>query len=197
MRERVRTALICGVVLAVGLAATAGASRLITGSQIKNGSIGLVDLSKSARRALAGKAGPAGPAGPQGAQGPAGATGPAALNAIHTVVSPRVTIPPGESSYDVQQAGGPSLEADCPPGQVVVGTGFNDSVGYVAFVESFGTLVGGFMYNDSSSPISIDVTVQAMCAPGSASGTAATSLGHTDSSFERAAADAQARFKHS
>lgn len=194
MRERVRTALICGAVLAVTLAATAGASRLITGSQIKNGSIGLVDLSKSARRALAGKAGPTGPAGPQG---PAGATGPAGLNAIHTVVSPRVTIPPGESSYDVQQAGGPSLEADCPPGQIVVGTGFNDSVGYVAFVESFGTLVGGFMYNDSSSPISIDVTVQAMCAPGSASGTAATSSGLRDSSFERAAADAQARFKHS
>lgn len=196
MRERVRTTLICGVVLAVTLAATAGASRLITGSQIKNGSIGLVDLSKSARRALAGKTGPVGPAGPQGAQGPAGATGPAGLNAIHTVVSPRVTIPPGESSYDVQQAGGPALVATCPPGQVVVGTGFDDSVGYVAFVESFGTLVGGFMYNDSSSPISIDVTVQAMCVPGSASSTAATAGIKEDSSFERAAANAEAQRKH-
>lgn len=192
MRERMRTTLVCAVVLAVGLAATAEASHLITGSQIKNGSIGLVDLSKSARHALAGKTGPMGPAGPAGAQGPAGAPG---VNAITDVMSPRVTIPSGQSSYDVEQAGGPSLEADCPAGQAVVGTGFDDSVGSVGFVLSFGNLVGGFMYNDSS--ISIDVTVEAMCAPGSASGISAASQGEGDSSFQRAAASAQAQFKHS
>lgn len=48
------------------------ASRLITGKQIKDGSLGTKDLSKSARKALKGAAGPAGPAGPQGPRGETG-----------------------------------------------------------------------------------------------------------------------------
>jgi hypothetical protein len=44
----------------------AAASKLITGGQIRNGSIRLADLSKSAKRALHGAEGPAGPAGPTG-----------------------------------------------------------------------------------------------------------------------------------
>src|SRR4051812_17806255 len=50
----------------------------ITGTDVKNGSLGLNELSKSARKQLLGKngnQGPAGPAGPAGAKGDAGAPG--------------------------------------------------------------------------------------------------------------------------
>lgn len=45
------------------------AARLITGKQIKDGSIAAKDLSPAARRALKGRRGPAGPAGPAGPDG--------------------------------------------------------------------------------------------------------------------------------
>jgi hypothetical protein len=186
MKDKMRTVLVCAAVLAVGLAATAGASKLITGGQIKNGSIGLADLSKSAKRALKGQTGQDGAQGPTGPQGPAG---PAGVNAILRVSSPTVSIPSGSSSYDVEQVGGPALIAACPAGQVVSGTGLNNSIGYVGFVLSFGDFVGGFIYNDSS--ITIDVTVQAMCVPGSAAGT--TTATQAKQSFERAAARQDAR----
>lgn len=57
------------ICLAIGIAGSAGAASLITGSNIKDGSIGLKDLSRSARRALKGARGP------QGAKGPAGTNG--------------------------------------------------------------------------------------------------------------------------
>jgi hypothetical protein len=63
--------------LSVGGATAAG---LIGGKQIRNHSIGLIDLKKSAQKALKGQrglTGPAGPAGPQGPPGPAGLPGPA------------------------------------------------------------------------------------------------------------------------
>lgn len=53
------------------------AKRLVTGKEIKDGSIQARDLSARARRALRGKRGPVGSAGAAGAVGPAGATGPA------------------------------------------------------------------------------------------------------------------------
>lgn len=52
-------------------------SNAITGVEIKNGSIGLADLSSAARRALEGVAGVAGAAGPAGPGGPGGPAGPA------------------------------------------------------------------------------------------------------------------------
>ena len=72
--------------------ATAGPTvkKLITGQDIKDGSIGLVDLSSTTKTSLKGQrgaagsqgpagakgdTGPAGPAGPQGAKGDTGATG--------------------------------------------------------------------------------------------------------------------------
>jgi hypothetical protein len=54
----------------------ATAASLITGKQIKNHTIGLVDLKFSAQKALRGQRGPTGPAGPAGTQGPAGPQGP-------------------------------------------------------------------------------------------------------------------------
>ncbi|MCW2793689.1 MAG: hypothetical protein JWO76_2787 [Nocardioides sp.] len=52
-------------------------SELITGKQVKDGSLQAKDLSKAARRSLQGQRGPAGPQGAPGAEGPAGPAGPA------------------------------------------------------------------------------------------------------------------------
>jgi hypothetical protein len=66
--------------LSVGGATAAG---LIGGKQIRNHSIGLIDIKRTAQKALHGQRGPrgltgaAGPAGPQGPPGPAGLPGPA------------------------------------------------------------------------------------------------------------------------
>ena len=67
-------ALVAALALAVGVAGTAGAARLITGKDIKNRSIGLIDISKKARNALKGQRGP------QGLQGPAGTNGTDGIN---------------------------------------------------------------------------------------------------------------------
>ncbi len=61
--------------LLIATAGTATAAKLITGKQIKNGSIGLADLNPQARRSLQGKQGPAGPAGAEGRPGAAKAYG--------------------------------------------------------------------------------------------------------------------------
>jgi len=52
----------------------------LTGADIKNGSIGLSDLSTSAKKSLAGKAGPAGANGKDGTNGAIGANGAAGAN---------------------------------------------------------------------------------------------------------------------
>jgi Collagen triple helix repeat (20 copies) len=77
------TTVIACIALFVALTgtATAGAVALITGKQIKNGTIGLVDLSAKTKSALkgnrgtAGRAGLPGPAGPQGSHGAKGDPG--------------------------------------------------------------------------------------------------------------------------
>jgi hypothetical protein len=90
------------VAFALGAAGTAGAAvKLLTGKNIKDGSIEVVDLSKKAQTSLKGKAGPAGPAGlagaagPAGAPGAAGATGPAGAGG--TPGSPGTNGTPGSS----------------------------------------------------------------------------------------------------
>ncbi len=82
--------------LLVALAGTAGAasSGLITGAQIKDRTIGLVDLSGNARDALKGQQGPRGlqgVAGPAGSAGAAGAKGERA-----TPVLPVPLVPPAQ-----------------------------------------------------------------------------------------------------
>lgn len=75
MKRTLLAAALVGVLATVG---TATAARLITGKNIKDGSVGYVDISKTAKTKLKGAKGPAGPAGPQGgqgAQGPAGTNG--------------------------------------------------------------------------------------------------------------------------
>src|SRR3954470_6842134 len=65
------------VALVVACSGGAVAAVVITSKQIKNGTIQLGDINKSARKSLAGKKGPAGPSGPAGARGLAGPAGPA------------------------------------------------------------------------------------------------------------------------
>ena len=81
------------IVLAFSVGGATAAS-LIGGKQIRNHSIGLIDISRIAQKALHGQrgarglVGPAGPAGPQGPAGPAGVPGPAQPS---TVAYARVT----------------------------------------------------------------------------------------------------------
>ena len=67
--------LVALLALAVGAAGAVAASKLITGKQIKDGSIEAQDLSKKARSSLKGAKGDPGPVGPKGDVGPAGPTG--------------------------------------------------------------------------------------------------------------------------
>lgn len=69
--------------LLIATAGTAGAARLITGKQIKDGSITSKDLSKALRKTLAATA----KDGPQGPQGPKGDPGKDATAAAPTVVT--------------------------------------------------------------------------------------------------------------
>lgn len=79
---RTGTAMAFVLGLLIATAGTATAARLITGKQIKDGSISAKDLAKSVQAQLkkagvAGVAGPPGPAGALGAPGPRGEPGPA------------------------------------------------------------------------------------------------------------------------
>ncbi len=66
------------IALAVALSGTAvaGTAKLITGSQIANGTIKLAHLNQSAKGALKGERGATGSRGPAGAQGSQGPVGP-------------------------------------------------------------------------------------------------------------------------
>ena len=69
------TPLVAVLVLVLTLGGTAAAAKLITGKQIKDGSIGAADLSKKAKKSLKGKTGAPGSTGAAGAKGEAGAAG--------------------------------------------------------------------------------------------------------------------------
>ncbi len=65
---------------------TAGAAALITGADVKNGSLTLRDFKKSERKKLRGPRGRRGPAGPRGLTGATGATGAAGSARAHAQV---------------------------------------------------------------------------------------------------------------
>src|SRR3954447_26982412 len=83
--------------------ATSPARKLITGKQIKDGSIGEKDLDKKVRAKLAagGKAGPAGATGAQGPQGPGGAQGEHGLAGADGRDGTDATLPPVENWHEV------------------------------------------------------------------------------------------------
>jgi hypothetical protein len=77
-----------------------------------------------------------------------------------TVISEKLTLQPSQSSYDVDPN---NFQANCPRGEVVVGTGFSAD-GTIPFgIESYTSFVGGFFYNDTTTPS--QVWVQAICSP--------------------------------
>lgn len=110
MSKSWRTAIVVGALIAVFAVTSAGAAKFITGGDIKNGSIGLRDLSRAAKRGLRGAAGPAGPSGPQG---PAGAQGPAGPSSLSTTVRSAVFAAPADDFADG--------EVRCPDGMVATG----------------------------------------------------------------------------
>jgi hypothetical protein len=156
VRKRFTPATILAMIaLFVALAGTATAGGvLITGKQIKNGSVGLADLSSSAKSALKGQRGPVGPMGPQGAPGPAGALGPVGgfdPAKLQYITGPKVTLAPGQTA---------SATAYCPPNTAAVSGGFFSSIGHIGFSETFGqTFHGVAVTNDNSIEIQINATV--------------------------------------
>lgn len=82
LRSLASGAIAAAIVFALSVGGATAAS-LITGKQIRNHTVGVIDLKKTAvqslrgQRGLRGAMGPAGPAGPQGPPGPAGLPGPA------------------------------------------------------------------------------------------------------------------------
>jgi hypothetical protein len=154
-----KTAIIAGIVSAVvaSTTATAATMALITGAQIKNGSVELVDLSAAAKRSLRGNRGlrgPAGSPGPAGAPGAAGATGaPGGFDPakLQYVTGPTVMV----SAY---QTGG--AQAVCPPGSAAVSGGFAATEGHVAFSETLGSTFHAIsVVNDTGSSVQIHATV--------------------------------------
>jgi hypothetical protein len=130
------------VALLVALGGTAGAaSGLVTGAQIKNGTVNLADLSANAKSALKGKQGPrglqgvAGPAGAAGAQGEKGEKGdtgaqgqqgPAAASG-YEVRTWRYSKDDANSDMGpgyVGVGGGAIATVACSPGKVAVGGGY-------------------------------------------------------------------------
>jgi hypothetical protein len=155
MRRSWRIALIVGAILAVLAATSAGASKFITGGDIKNGSIGIRDLSGSAKRALRGQRGLAGPSGPTGPQGPAGAAGPASLS---TTVASQL--------FTADGSGEARGEVRCPSGMVAVGGSVSPGATFVTTDLPSGDGRGwiGDAFGDPGDPIKIAV----ICTPGSA-----------------------------
>jgi hypothetical protein len=136
--------------------AYATSQALIGSSQIKNGSIQLVDISAKAKKALKGLRGPRGragpvgptgatgatgpqgapgaqgPTGPQGAQGPQGGQGPAGANG--TFDPAKVTVRQGPTTV-IPANDTEALTAVCLSGETAISGGWFSDVG-IAFAES-------------------------------------------------------------
>ena len=129
--QRLKTAALAGTALAAGIGSTAVAEQLLTGADVKDGSVKLKDLARSVRAQLD-ESGPRGESGPQGlpgAPGPAGqagAQGPVGVGsqllggrAIASVTSgsPRFTaVIGGNSNFQLE----PNVQIAAPPGAVSV-----------------------------------------------------------------------------
>lgn len=166
--HRTLSLVIAAVAIVSLLAGTAGARYLITGRDVKNGSLTGADIKDRSLTAADFRGSVQGPQGAPGQTGPAGPPGTSGLSDVRTVLSTTLTVPPGGSTFDVQ----PSWTANCPSGYTVIGTGFSANFGDMWRVESYGTFVGGFGTNYAS--ISGDFELQAICAKVSAGASAAS-----------------------
>jgi hypothetical protein len=153
----VKSIVVAGVVAALVATSTATAALIVTSANIKNGTIKLVDISPSAKRALKGNRGPRGLAGAPGAQGAQGLQGPQGIQSI-TGVSASISIPPGGISYVI---------AYCPAGMNPVsgGSSFISAEGEVFFSYRSGNAwaVGGDNFDATFT--NGDLTAYAYCSP--------------------------------
>jgi hypothetical protein len=151
------------LLIAVGGPAAAAVSKLITGKQIKDGSIGLVDLSVKAKQVLRGQAGAQGPTGPQG---PVGSPGPAGLNGGF---DPAKVVYVEGSRASASIGNVRSSVASCPSGTKVVSGGYNviSYRGPFQVLESRARDAAGWyvtMYPDPTFGSSVDFYATAVCA---------------------------------
>jgi len=137
MKRIVGVVAAAAVTLFIVSGGAAAAADLITGKDIKNGSIALKDLSKGAKKSLKGQRGARGPQGLQGIPGQRGPAGPAGPDASNSV-----TVAFGDTQFLCADGGGDcqvgvSL-AQCPAGMIAIGGGHEfennvpvvNSVGY-------------------------------------------------------------------
>lgn len=143
--------------IALGGTAVAGGV-LITGSQIKDHSVGMVDLSNTAVARLRGQRGPAGPPGAQGSVGAVGAAGPAGL-----ISAAKINVQRSDASIAAGGVG--QAQASCPAGSFVLsgggytnGQGLWESTPFAAGTTS-GWATGAIGY----STIASTVTAIAIC----------------------------------
>jgi len=138
MRSRMKVVLVATAILVLGIAATAGAARLLTGKDIKNGSLtgadlrngslGAKEFSDSALDQLSvrGPAGPNGPAGGAGPKGDTGPQGPKGEKGDPGGVGPTVIRSDGITFVASSFA---SEDAPCAAGEHATGGGFNIGAG--------------------------------------------------------------------
>ena len=181
MKHQLTRALPAAAIAAViALSASTGAvaSALITGADVKNGTLTSADLKNdgvkgkdirdgsltsgdlsaaalSALKGAQGPAGPAGPAGPTGATGPMGATGTPGVSALQFVTAAE-SVAPGANGI---------AAVSCPDGKRVLGVAADWAPSYApAAARISPSLTGGtaFGHNDQGGPAILRIT--ATCA---------------------------------
>lgn len=179
MRVTLKAIAVAVVAMAIVGGGMAGAARLITGKQIKDGSITgwdiknhslkPVDFKGSVRglRGREGAEGPRGAQGPQGIQGPQGPAGPTVVNQLTRVELVGV-IAPGAVNH---------VTASCPAGQGVVSGGYYaNGTGTVFYADSFAARGWAVGYDNVGSTVQADVTAVAYCGPAGQAVTSRSSL---------------------
>jgi hypothetical protein len=183
MRRRVLShAAVAIGALVIGVAATAGAAKLIDSGDIKNGTIKLKDLSEKAQDALEGQVGPAGPqgtAGPQGAQGPQGTGGSAGADGTNGTPGATGVAGPTIFASSMASTGGhqtpgagnnagddASAQAPVPPGSAFTAKSF---VASTASAVGTAPLVIAFRINGADTALKCTIPVgQTSCNAGNA-----------------------------
>jgi hypothetical protein len=144
------------VIIALAGGTAADASGLLTGKDIKDGSLTLKDFKASEKAKLKGATGA------RGAQGPAGIAGPATASTLDTVTvkSPDTYVSPGQIS---------TVIAYCPAGKKATGGGYFSSVAQAGASVPTGSDTGfpatswGVIINNDT-PIGVRVNAYVICA---------------------------------
>ncbi len=103
----------------------------VAGVDVRDGSLGVVDLSAAARRALRGASGPAGPAGATGATGATGPAGAAGPGAARIAVSIPMGSAAGVTTRSLASVGGVEMVLSCEVtagGVVIAALGANGGI---------------------------------------------------------------------